>query len=271
MSNYTKTTNFLAKDSLPSSDTAKIIRGSEFDTEFNNLVTAIASKANKLNAALTGTPTAPTATAGTNTTQVATTAFVNTKVGTLGTMATQNSNAVSISGGAVVGITDLLPADGGTGVSTLPSKNVLIGEGTSAVTGVAPGTSGNVLQSNGSAWTSAASATGITTTTGSLPYYGARGFGWFNASSLSVGTGSKNFGSVAKIAAGIFRVTLSTAMPDTNYVVVAMGDDTTNAASRGNMITSVGAQATGTFDIHLEERLGALSTDDVRVNWIIYQ
>jgi hypothetical protein len=60
-------------------------------------------------------------------------------------------------------------------------------------------------------------------------------------------------------------------MPDTNYVVVAMGDDTTNAASRGNMITSVGAQATGTFDIHLEERLGALSTDDVRVNWIIYQ
>ena len=118
MSNYTKTTNFLAKDSLPSSDTAKIIRGSEFDTEFNNLVTAIASKANKLNAALTGTPTAPTATAGTNTTQVATTAFVNTKVGTLGTMATQNSNAVSISGGAVVGITDLLPADGGTGAST---------------------------------------------------------------------------------------------------------------------------------------------------------
>ena len=78
MSNYTKTTNFLAKDSLPDADTAKIIRGSEFDTEFNNLVTAVASKANTLSPTLTGIPTAPTAAAGTNTLQVASTAFVQT-------------------------------------------------------------------------------------------------------------------------------------------------------------------------------------------------
>ena len=76
MTNYTKTTNFLAKDSLPSSDTAKIIRGSEFDTEFNNLVVAVASKANLASPALTGVPTAPTASTGTSTTQLATTAFV---------------------------------------------------------------------------------------------------------------------------------------------------------------------------------------------------
>jgi|TARA_R110000796_G_scaffold69059_1_gene157768 hypothetical protein len=75
MSNYTKTTNFLAKDSLPDSDTAKIIRGSEFDTEFNNLVTAVASKANTLSPALSGIPTTPTAAAGTNTLQIASTAF----------------------------------------------------------------------------------------------------------------------------------------------------------------------------------------------------
>jgi len=36
----------------------------------------------------------------------------------LGTMATQNANAVSITGGAVTGITDLTVADGGTGAST---------------------------------------------------------------------------------------------------------------------------------------------------------
>ena len=35
MSNYTKATNFTAKDSLPSGDTNKVVRGSEFDTEFN--------------------------------------------------------------------------------------------------------------------------------------------------------------------------------------------------------------------------------------------
>ena len=77
MSNYTKTTNFLAKDSLPGNDSGKIIKGSEFDTEFNNLQTAVNTKADIASPALTGVPTAPTATAGTNTTQLATTAFVH--------------------------------------------------------------------------------------------------------------------------------------------------------------------------------------------------
>ena len=76
MSNYVKTTNFLRKDSLPDTDTDKIIRGSEFDTEFNNLVIAVASKANTVSPEFTGVPRAPTATAGTSTTQIATTAFV---------------------------------------------------------------------------------------------------------------------------------------------------------------------------------------------------
>ena len=44
MSNYTKTTNFTAKDSLPSGDSGKIIRGSEFDTEFTAISTAIANQ-----------------------------------------------------------------------------------------------------------------------------------------------------------------------------------------------------------------------------------
>ena len=45
MSNYTKTTNFAAKDSLPSGNAAKIVKGTEIDTEFNNIATAIATKA----------------------------------------------------------------------------------------------------------------------------------------------------------------------------------------------------------------------------------
>ena len=44
MSNYTKTTNFTAKDTLPTGNPAKIIKGSDFDTEFDALVTAVASK-----------------------------------------------------------------------------------------------------------------------------------------------------------------------------------------------------------------------------------
>jgi hypothetical protein len=46
-------------------------------------------------------------------------------------------------------------ANGGTGATTLTANNVLLGNGTSAVQFVAPGTSGNVLTSNGTTWTSA--------------------------------------------------------------------------------------------------------------------
>jgi hypothetical protein len=46
MTNYTKTTNFTAKDSLVSGDANKIVKGSEIDTEFNNIQTAVSTKAN---------------------------------------------------------------------------------------------------------------------------------------------------------------------------------------------------------------------------------
>ena len=76
MANYTKATNFAAKDTLTTGDPAKIVKGTEIDDEFNAIATAINSKANTSSPALTGVPTAPTASAGTNTTQLATTAFV---------------------------------------------------------------------------------------------------------------------------------------------------------------------------------------------------
>ena len=54
MSNYTKNTNFTAKDNLTSGDPAKVIKGAEFDTEFNSLQTAVNSKADSNNSQLTG-------------------------------------------------------------------------------------------------------------------------------------------------------------------------------------------------------------------------
>lgn len=60
-------------------------------------------------------------------------------------------------------VTGTLPvSNGGTGSSSLTANNVLLGNGTSAVQVVAPGTSGNVLTSNGTTWQSTApAATGI--------------------------------------------------------------------------------------------------------------
>ena len=80
---------------------------------------------------------------------------------TLGNMASQNSTAVAITGGTITGITDLTVADGGTGASSITANSVVLGNGTSALSGnlVAPSTSGNVLTSNGTTWTSAAPAT----------------------------------------------------------------------------------------------------------------
>jgi hypothetical protein len=76
MSDYTKSTNFTVKDTLPTGNSGKIVKGTELDTEFTAIASAIASKADISSPALLGTPTAPTASSGTNTTQLATTAFV---------------------------------------------------------------------------------------------------------------------------------------------------------------------------------------------------
>jgi hypothetical protein len=108
MSNYTKATNFATKDTLPTGDSNKIVKGTEIDNEFNSLAGAISSKADIASPTFTGTPAAPTATAGSNTTQIANTAYVRAEIitatGTLGTMSSQNAGAVAITGGTIAGV-----------------------------------------------------------------------------------------------------------------------------------------------------------------------
>jgi hypothetical protein len=66
-----------------------------------------------------------------------------------------------------VAIENTVPVNkGGTGATTLTANNVLLGNGTSAPLTVAPGTSGNVLTSNGTTWQSTAPAAGGFTTAG---------------------------------------------------------------------------------------------------------
>ena len=69
--------------------------------------------------------------------------------------------------------TALPVANGGTGATSLTANNVILGNGTSAVQAIAPGSTGNVLTSNGTTWASSAPATqtypgaGIANSTGS--------------------------------------------------------------------------------------------------------
>lgn len=158
MSNYVKLTDFASKDALTTGNPLKLIKGTEINDEYNAIQTAIGTKADLASPAFLGNPTAPTQTTGNNTTRIATTQFVQQELDaaqaavniTGGTI-----DGVAITGGTVIGLaTDLAVADGGTGASTLAANAVLLGNGTSAVQTVAPGSSGNLLTSNGTTWES---------------------------------------------------------------------------------------------------------------------
>jgi hypothetical protein len=110
MTNYTKATNFATKDALSSGNPLKIVKGTEIDTEFNNIATAIATKADLASPTFTGTPTLPTGTIattqsnGSNTTTIATTAFVQAAiallypVGSIYTNASVSTNPATLLG-----------------------------------------------------------------------------------------------------------------------------------------------------------------------------
>ena len=166
MSNYVKATDFASKDALTTGNPLKIIKGTEINTEFNNIQTAIATKADLASPAFTGNPTAPTQAAGNDSSRIATTAFVQQEINaneanvaiTGGTI-----SGVAITGGTITGLaTDLAVADGGTGASSFTLNSVVLGNNVGALNGnmVAPGASGNVLTSNGTTWVSGASGLG---------------------------------------------------------------------------------------------------------------
>ena len=60
MSNYIKLTDYTAKDSLPTGNAGKIVKGAEIDAEFTELQTVSATKANLASPTFTGTVTIPT-------------------------------------------------------------------------------------------------------------------------------------------------------------------------------------------------------------------
>lgn len=154
----------------------------------------------------------------------------------LGTMSTQNANAVAITGGSITGITDLAVADGGTGRSTLTANAVLVGNGTSGINSVAPSTSGNVLTSDGTSWTSAAGAypltsgTAVSSTSGtsidftSIPT-------WVKRITINLSAVSTNGTSIPQIQIGAGSVETTGYLSGSSFVTTAAGVNATTATS----------------------------------------
>jgi hypothetical protein len=112
--------------------------------------------------------------------------------------------------GLATHVSGTLPvANGGTGAVSLTANNVLLGNGTSALQVVAPGTAGNILTSNGTTWQSTApAASGVTTisfgSTGLTPSTATNG-AVSVAGTLAVasgGTGITSFGTGVATALG---------------------------------------------------------------------
>ena len=145
MSNYTKSTNFATKDNLTPGDPLKVVRGTEIDTEFNNIATAVATKTDNASAAITGGSItgitdlavadggtgASTAAGALNNLLPSQTSNANKYLQTDGTNATWD--AVSLSTADITGTLGV--ANGGTGVTTSTgTTNVVLSNSPTLVT-----------------------------------------------------------------------------------------------------------------------------------------
>jgi hypothetical protein len=149
MSDYSKSTNFTTKDTLPTGNSGKIVKGTELDTEFTAIASAVASKADVSNPNLLGTPTAPTAGVGSNTTQIATCAFVLAN--------SVPSGIISLWSGSVASIpTGWLLCNGSNGTPDLRNRFV-VGAGSTYAVAATGGSADAVVVSHTHTATSAVS------------------------------------------------------------------------------------------------------------------
>lgn len=255
MSNYTKATNFATKDGLSTGDPAKVVKGTEIDTEFTAIASAISSKADSNSPTLTGTPLAPTASSGTNTTQIATTAFVTTAVASSTAIVSERTATATLTNKTI-------SADSNT-LSGIAASSFVLSDASGNIDGAASqkaipsgavvGTSDSQTLTNKTinasqlvnASISAAKLDGAQS--GSAPIYAARAWVNFNGISTVSITGSGNVSSITDNGTGDYTINFSTALPDTSYAVCGFSVALSSSNITGGSIVTYYPSGSSTY------------------------
>ena len=222
MSDYTKSTNFATKDALSSGNALKIVKGTEIDTEFNNIATAIATKADLSSPTFTGTPSLPTGTtavtqsSSNNSTALATTAFVQSVAQVLFPVGAIYTATVSTNPATLLGF--------GTWTAFAAGRTI-IGNGGGFSAGATGGSADAVVVSHNHTATSSTTATD----SGHTHIYAQGGNAGSNFAVLSnsFGTNSITGTGYANITASTTTTVASSGVSGTNanlppYIVVYM-------------------------------------------------
>ncbi len=236
MSNYTKSTNFAAKDSLPSGNANKVVKGTEINTEFDNIATAIATKADLNSPTLVtpnlGTPSAAVLTNATGLpistgvsglgTGVATALAIN--VGSAGAPVVNGGALGTPSSGTVTNLTGTASINiNGTVGATTPTTGAFTTLTASGNVTLSGGTANGVLYLNGSK----------VATSGSALTFDGTNFGIGTSSpdaKLDVRSGATTFGAqISTSGTNTYTPTGSTSLVAANLQI--FGGNTSGACS----------------------------------------
>lgn len=111
------------------------------------------------------------------------------------------------------------------------------------------GTSGQALISDGDGTFSWGTASLLTATTGSAPYYGARAWVMFDGTGTAAIESSANISSLTDNGTGDYTLSFTTAMPDTNYCLVYGTSKYTQNQVHWTNLYSTSSRATGSVRV----------------------